>query len=271
MRILALVFLVFGIALAAGGAYFASEHFRRLEAQMAQTEPKPQTVRVAGVKARLQYGDEITIKNADTLLRWVNWPADSVPQGVFYRVEDLFGSANDEKRIVIRTIEPGELLLTSKISGFGQDVSVAAQVTPGKRAFTIPIDAVRGVAGFVTAGDRVDILLTRTINREPTTSVILQDVPVIATDQRTDKENTRARLAKTATVEVDPRQAAKLTLAQSVGKLTLTLRGVDEATDQDVTPVRLQDLPAQPLPRAVRPTNQVRVRRAGQAEVIKVD
>lgn len=241
---------------------------------MARADPGPQTVRVAGVRARLQYGDELHIKNADELLRWVDWPKDSVPQGVFFRVEDLFGPANKQVRTVIRTIEPGELLLKTKISGFGEEVSVAAQVASGMRAFTIPIDAVRGVAGFVSAGDHVDILLTRTINREPTTSVILQDVLVIATDQRTDKENNRARLAKTATVEVDPSQAAKLTLAQSVGKLTLTLRGMDEAESTEVAPVRLQDLPAQPVPVRPRPVKRattVRVRKGGQVESIRVD
>lgn len=274
MRIIALLFVVFGLALAGGAAFFASEYFRQLEANMARQEPAPQTIRIVAAKAKLTYGDQLTIKNADKALRWVKWPKDSVPKGAFTRAEDLFGEGKHESRTVLRGIEPGELVLKAKVSGFGANVRVAAQVAPGKRAFTIPIDAVSGVAGLIAPGDRVDILLTRTINRQPTTSVILQDVQVIATDQRSNKENSRARVAKTATVEIDPNQAAKLTLAESVGKLTLTLRGVNEANDTQVAPVSLQDLPAQPArPKAVKrkEISTVRVRKGGAVKEVRVD
>lgn len=274
MRIIALIFLVFGIALAGGAAFFASAYFKQLEANMARPDPGPQTVRIVAAKAKLNYGQELSIENASQYLTWLDWPKDSVPAGAFTRVTDLFGPDKQEKRTVLRGIEPGELVLTAKVSGFGQNARVATQVTAGKRAFTIPIDAVRGVAGLIVPGDRVDILLTRTINKSPTTSVILQDVPVIATDQRSNKENTRARVAKTATVEVDPTQAAKLTLAQSVGKLTLTLRGMNESEDAQVAPVSLEDLPAQPAkPRRVKrkPVTTVRVRKGGKAQDVRVD
>lgn len=278
MRILALIFLIFGVALAGGAAFFASEYFAKLEANMARQDPGPQTVQIIAAKIKLNYGDKIGIASADETLSWIKWPSDSVPPGAFTRAEDLFGAGNEDVRTILRGIEPGELILTSKVSGFGENVRVAAQVASGKRAFTIPIDAVRGVAGLIAPGDRVDILLTRTIERQPTTSVILQDVLVIATDQSSNKENTRARLAKTATVEIDPTQASKLTLAQSVGKLTLTLRGMNEAINEDVQPVSLDDLPAQPKKPKAAPkpapapqATTVRVRRAGQAETIKVD
>ncbi|MEM9061306.1 MAG: Flp pilus assembly protein CpaB [Pseudomonadota bacterium] len=274
MRIIALIFLVFGIALAGGAIFFASEYFQRLQANVAQQDTSPKVARIVAAREKLSYGQQLNIDNADEFLRWIDWPADSVPEGAFTNAEALFGAGNAETRTVLRGIEPGELLLQAKISGFGEDLRVAAQVTAGKRAFTIPIDAVRGVAGFIAAGDRVDILLTRKIDREPVTSIILQDVPVIATDQRTDKESTSAKVARTATVEVDPNQAAKLTLAQSVGKLTLTLRGMNEAVDADVKPVGLQDLPAQPEKPKAAPRQRattVRVRRGGQAEDIKVD
>lgn len=280
MRIIALIFVVFGVALAGGAAFFASEYFKRLEANMAQPDPGPQTVQILAALTPLKYGDTLEIKTADKTLQWIKWPTANVPDGAFTRGEDLFGPANSQKRTVLRGIEPGELILQSKVSGFGENVRVAAQLSSGKRAFTIPINAVRGVAGLIAPGDRVDILLTRTIERQPTTSLILQDVLVIATDQTSNKENTRARIAKTATVEVDPKQAAKLTLAQSVGQLTLTLRGMNEAQSPDVAPVRLEDLPAQPAkpkpvvapaPAPAPKTTTVRVRRAGQATEVPVD
>lgn len=274
MRIIALIFVVFGIALAGGATFFASEYFQRLQMNVAQSDAAPKIVRIVAARGKLTYGDQIDIENADELLQWIDWPADAVPEGAFLNAEELFGAGNVETRTVLRGIEPGELVLEAKISGFGGSVRVASQVTSGKRAFTIPIDAVRGVAGFITPGDRVDILLTRKINRDPVTSIILQDIQVIATDQSADRESTDAKVARTATVEVDPTQAAKLTLAQSVGKLTLTLRGMGEAVDADVKPIGLEDLPAQPVkpkPAPAQKRTTVRVRRAGQAQDIRVD
>ncbi len=95
-------------------------------------------------------------------------------------------------------------------------------------------------------GDRVDILLTRSINGEITTSMILQNVLVIATDQTANAESSAARVARTATVEVDPPDASKLALSQQVGKLSLSLRGMDEAVEASVEAVSIGDLPDQP-------------------------
>ena len=74
---------------------------------MAQQDPGPQTVRIVAAKAKLKYGDRLTIKNAGKALRWVEWPKDSVPQGAFTRAEDLFGEGKQETRTVLRGIEPG--------------------------------------------------------------------------------------------------------------------------------------------------------------------
>ena len=204
MRIIALLFLVFGVALAGGAIFFASEYFRNLEASMAQKDPGPAIVRVIAAKVPLAYGDKLDIKMADDALQWVEWPKDAVPNGAFTTAEQLLGKGNKQTRTVLRAIEPGELILKSKVTGFGQNIRVATQVSEGKRAFTLKIDAVSGVAGLVAPGDRVDILLTRSIERELTTVVIIEDVLVIATDQVANTENTRARVARTATVEVSP-------------------------------------------------------------------
>lgn len=273
MRLIALAFLVFGCALAGGAIFFASNYFKSLQANFAQ-DTGIKTIRIVAAKQKLAYGDQINIDNALDLLQWIEWPGDSLPEGSFANAEDLFGPGHTETRSILRTLEPGELLLKPKVSGFGEGLRVASRLSEGQRAFTIPIDAVSGVAGLITPGDRVDILLTRRIERQPTTTVILQDVLVIATDQRHNTDNARARLAKTATVEVNPTQAAKLTLAQSVGELTLTLRGIDEVSDADIAPIGLEDLPAQPAkpkPAPVKKQTTVRVRRAGQAENIPVD
>ena len=103
---------------------------------------------------------------------------------------------------------------------------MAMNLSPGMRAVSIKIDAVSGVAGFVAAGDRVDILLTRTPQGQLVSSVILQDITVIAVDRRANAETTRARIWRTVTVEVDTVQAQKLALEQQMGTLSLTLHGI---------------------------------------------
>ena len=279
MRIVAIFFVILGVALAGGALHFGNQYLKQQEAMMANQGPGVEMVNVIAAAVPLRYGDRISSQTTYNTLRFVQWPKSAVPEGAFYSEAELVGEARDQVRTVLRQIEPGELLLKAKVSGFGENVRVATQVAEGKRAFTIPIDAVSGVAGLIAPGDRVDILITRTIDRELKTSIILQNILVIATDQRSNTESSRARLASTATVEVDPKEAQKLALAQQVGKLTLTLRGVNEAVETDLSPVGMQDLPdqpapvevTQPAPEPVVVTPTVRVRKGGQVQEIEVD
>jgi pilus assembly protein CpaB len=245
MRFVAILVLTFGVALA-GSATFLLREFYASQAMMAAQPAGPETVRVLAAKKTLSYGDRLDLAMAEERLRWVTWPEDAVPEGAFISGEELLGPERAETRTVLRTMEPGELILKSKVTGFGETVRVASRVTEGKRAFTIPIDAVSGVAGLVAPGDRVDILLTRSIGGDITTSIILQNVLVIATDQSANTEASAARVARTATVEVHPTEASKLALSQQVGKLSLTLRGMHEAVEASVEAVNIGDLPDQP-------------------------
>ena len=279
MRIVAVFFVILGVALAGGAYHFGQLYLDQQKALMSNKGPGPEMVNVIAAAVTLNYGDRISNKTTYKTLRFVAWPKADVPKGAFFSEEELLGADQDEIRTVLRTIEPGELVLKSKVTGFGETVRVATQVAEGKRAFTIPINAVSGVAGLIAPGDRVDILLTRTIDRELKTSVILQNILVIATDQLSNTESSRTRLASTATVEVDPKEAQKLALSQQVGRLTLTLRGMNEAVQENVEAVGVGDLPdqpeqvevVQPEPEPVQVTPTVRVRKGGQVETIQID
>ncbi len=250
MRIVAILVLCLGLALAGAATYMLRE-FYASQAMMAAQPTGPATIRVLAAKKALKYGDRLDLALAEERLRWVTWPENAVPEGAFTTAEELLGPERAEIRTVLRAVEPGELVLKSKVTGFGEIVRVAAQVTEGKRAFTIPINAVSGVGGLVAPGDRVDILLTRSIERDLVTSTILQNVLVIATDQTSNTETSATRVARTATVEVEPAEASRLALAQQVGKLSLSLRGVHEGlaasfAPASVAPVGIGDLPDQP-------------------------
>ena len=263
MRIIAVLVLVFGVALAGGALFFASEYFKGIKASMAQQGPE--TVRVLVAKQALSYGTTIQPEN----LQWVEWPKAAVPPGAFTSVETLLGEKGDQRRIVLRSIEPGEPVLEAKITKFGESPRMSMNLGAGMRAVSISIDAVSGVAGFVAAGDRVDILLTRTQQGQLVSSVILQDITIIAVDQSANSETIRARLGSTVTVEVNTVQAQKLALARQVGKLSLTLRGIGETNDEKLEPVTVDSL--SDFAADEEKEFKIRVRRGGKLSTESVD
>src|SRR5690606_37565078 len=145
----------------------------------------------------MEFGAALTRDN----VRLVNWPADSVPQGAYRdsELDALLSGGN----VAIRPIARGEPVLLSRIS---ERAVLSANIPEGMRAVTVPVDAVSGVAGFVTPGDVVDVLLTRQIpgdgasGDDKMVSVILESVPVLAIDLRADEQNAQAGLGKTATL-----------------------------------------------------------------------
>ena len=228
MRLLAILVLLFGAALAGGGIYYASIYMEMYKLGLEGGGPETQRIIVA--KKQLSYGHKL----AKNDLRWVEWPKESVPRGAFDSVEALFGEEDEEAepRIALRTIEAGEPLLETKLSGFGASTRLAAQLPEGKRAFTIGIDDTGG-GGFINPGDRVDVLLTKTEGGELLSKVIMQDLPVIAVDRNLNQERARSGGSE-ATIEVTTKQAQQLILAERVGDLLLMLRGVHETVDTSI-------------------------------------
>lgn len=277
MKIIAILVLIFGVVLAGGAIYFASTYFEEFERRMAQQQPQgPKMVNIVVAKATLPYG---TVLSGSKHLRWQAWPEESLPQGAFTDAKALLGDKSQPKeqrrRVVLRQIEPGEPILASKITGFGGQQRMAMQLTEGRRAFSIRIDPISGVAGFINPGDRVDIIMIRNIGGGNLESkVVMQNVLVIAVDHDTNQEANRPKNARTATVEVTPSDAQKLTLAQHLGRLSLTLRAIDnhELAEGEEPPEAvdvkdlfgIEDAPAPaPAPRKERTGTSVTVRRAG--------
>lgn len=160
-------------------------------------------------------------------LKLVNYPADAVPAGAFRNVADLTGTAAD-KRVALRAISANEPILPEKISGPGGRLVLSASLTPGMRAVSLRSNDVAGVAGFVLPGDRVDILLTRTVGGGEVTQVLAENVRVLGVDQLDDDSANKPQVARAVTVEVKPDQAQAISLAQAVGAVSLTLRHVSD-------------------------------------------
>jgi pilus assembly protein CpaB len=229
MRILAFLVLGFGIALAGGGVYYVSEYLE----QQSVGNVRPDMVRVLAARDALARGDPLDVSH----LKWIGWPSGSVPEGAYTSAEALLGVAGDQIRYVTRSFEPGELILDGKITKPGGPPPFSFILGSDMRAVSLPIDAVSGVSGFISAGDQVDIQLIHTIDGRLISSVILQDIEVLAIDQRADTEGVSPRLGRTATVAVTTKQAQLLALARQTGRLSLLLRGIDASADADVPPI----------------------------------
>lgn len=110
------------------------------------------------------------------------------------------------------------------------------------KAVTVRVNDVEGVAGFVLPGDRVDVLLTRRDEKNSTTDVVLQNVPVLAIDQLADERANAPKIVKAVTLEVDTVAAQKLTLSAQLGVLSLALRKAGEAGNESNRRISAQDI-----------------------------
>jgi len=214
------------------------------------TKNTPQiTASIVVAKSNLNFGDRISSKD----LQLVRWPTDALPEGAFTDVAQIAGPGQD--RVVLRPIEPNEPVLASKVSGSGGKASLSTVIDQNMRAMTIHVNDATGVAGFITPGDRVDIILTRDDggNSKETskTDILLQNILVRGIDQEANERKEKPTVVKAVTVEVTPADAQKLTLGSNIGTLSLALRNL--ASSQQVTTRSLSVKDLQPEAALVAP------------------
>ena len=205
----------------------AEARLKSLEAQ--KVKPTATSTLVVASKA-LRFGNELS----PSTLREMPWPIDSIPVGGFRSIQEMLGQG---KRVVLTAIEANEPVLASKITGQGQRATLSAMIGDGHKASTIRVNDIDGVAGFVLPGDRVDVMLSRQIDKgNATNDVVLKNVKVLAIDQVADERADKPSVAKAVTLEVDIAGAQKLALASQIGTLGLALR---KAGDSEPTASRL--------------------------------
>lgn len=171
-------------------------------------------------------------KLAPDSVRLADWPADSVPTGAFTDIKPL------ETRVTRVALQRGEPLLESKLAVPGAAGGLSAVVSEGKRAMTVRVNDVIGVAGFALPGNYVDILVSTQDDQKSKQSehldqsvskVVLERILVLAVAQEASVNDAAPKVVNAVTLEVTPEQAEKLDLARSVGQLSLVLRNqVDE-------------------------------------------
>jgi pilus assembly protein CpaB len=159
-------------------------------------------------------------------LRWQKWPTSSVDSTFITR--DSVGNIDDVvKGTVVRIpLASGQPVTNAAIIHGNAVGLMAAMLSPGMRAISIPINTDSGAGGFILPNDRIDLIQIRKGEANRVHSgTILTDVRVLAVDQtfKQDKD-TKTVIGKTATLEVTPAQAEQVAKAQNQGTLSLSLR-----------------------------------------------
>lgn len=186
-----------------------------------QTNVSAQKVVIAAVDVDL--GSKLTPE----MLRLIDWPSGSIPEGAIIDPQTLDG------RVLKTSVLRGEAILESKLAPLGTKGGLSAVVMEGKRAMTVRVNDVIGVAGFALPGNYVDILVNTTEDAKANvkekvdmsiSKIVLEHILVLAVAQEASRDDTKPKVVNAVTLEVTPEQAEKLDLARSVGTLSLVLR-----------------------------------------------
>jgi pilus assembly protein CpaB len=211
--------IFFGLALFFGlAAAFTARDLLKSETASA-APPVLKMTPVVIARADLATGAQLREQQLDT----VDWPSDYVPSGSFRDAGQL------QTRVPRRAIAAGEPILAASLLPEGSEAGLVAVIDEKLRAVSVKVDPVIGVAGFVRPGARVDVLATlRRIDlsaKLPYSKVILQDVQVLAIDQKMETaSNGEAEIVSVVTLQVTPKQAEQLIYSAHEGRLQLALR-----------------------------------------------
>lgn len=224
-----LVLLVSALIVAIATAFVARSMFAGAAApEAAAAVPVPQGPKVLVAQRALPPGTIIT----PDALSFQPWPGEMVKDAYF-----IEGEADMQKLIgtVVRFgVTAGEPITQGGLVAPEDRGFLAAALTPGMRAITVPVSMQSGVAGFIFPGDRVDMMLTQTVGAgdlagAQVAETILRNLRVLATDQSTSQQvgpdgKAVPRVSGTVTLEVTPRIAEKVTVAQTLGSISFSLR-----------------------------------------------
>ncbi|HEY1044104.1 MAG TPA: Flp pilus assembly protein CpaB [Telluria sp.] len=221
-------------------------------------QPGKKTTQIALAVADVSLGQRI----APDMIRLAEWPAASTPQGAFTDPAKLTG------RVLKTSVVKGEPLVEAKLAPVGTLGGLSALIAEGRRAITVRVNDVVGVAGFALPGNYVDIIVhterehpaadaRQARKNQDISKIVLERILVLAVAQEVERDETKPKVVNAVTLEVTPEQAEALDLARSVGTLSLVLRnqvdprpaGTGGATKGTLL-AEAEPPPAPPAPRA---------------------
>jgi pilus assembly protein CpaB len=209
------------------------------------------------------------------MLSTLDWPSSAMPPGAFKDVKEL------QDRILKLGVLRGEPLLDRKLAPAGTLGGLSAVIAEGKRAMTVRVNDVVGVAGFALPGNYVDVMVNAQQDQGPNvqgkaiSKTVLERVLVLAVAQEAGRDDTKPKVVSAVTLELSPQDAEKLDLARSVGTLSLVLRNqVDKqpVATSGVTKGELFDeaKAGKPAPARARQAAPSRTKPAGPRNCVEV-
>lgn len=213
--------------------------------------------RIVVAAADVSLGQRLTPE----MMKSLDWPADNLPRGALHDASKLVG------RVLKTSVLRDEPLSEAKLAPAGTVGGLSALITEGKRAITVRVNDVVGVAGFALPGNFVDILVNTQSsghgNENAISKIVLERILVLAVAQDVGRDETKPRVVNAVTLEVTPSQAENLDLARSVGTLSLVLRNqVDPrpGVTDGATKSSLLGVPAKPVEPAPEPVVEAKPR-----------
>jgi len=185
-------------------------------------------------------------------MKWIPWPAEADVSQFYKKGRDETGKLTGG--VLREGLRNGEPFLAGRVVQPHDHGFLAAVLSPGMRAMSMTLSPSSEVAGFIFPGDHVDVILTHSFSRKDVSDLterrvsetVLRDVRVLALDQKSDSMSADPKVAQLATLEVTPKQAEKLALAQDLagttggggthGSLSLVLRSLATEDQPQTTP-----------------------------------
>jgi len=216
--------LLLAVVLASGLSAFVYRQFKQASAG----PPAIQMKQIVVAAEPLRLGTRLD----PSKLRLIPWPAAEPVTGMFTRVEDC------TNRALLTPVAANEPILESKLASVQSGAGLSATIPEGMRALSVAVNDVVGVAGFVTPGTMVDVLVTAMIagpnssGSSTITRTILENVRVLAAGQKIEQDRDgKPQTVAVITLLVTPEDAGKLTMASTQGKIQLALRNtIDTGT-----------------------------------------
>lgn len=183
------------------------------------------TSKVAVAAVDLGLGQQITAEQ----IRLVDWPSGAVPAGTFS------DPALVKDRVTRTSVQRDEPILESKLAPKGTTGGLSAVIAEGKRAITVRVNDVVGVAGFALPGNYVDVIVntkdqSRGKEDQNISKIVLEKILVLAIAQEASRDDTKPKVVNAVTLEVTPEQAEAIDLARNIGQLSLVLRNQVDST-----------------------------------------
>ena len=212
--------MILGLVVAVVVAFFFSTVVYRQFQKASNVKPVATQHIVVAARA-LPLGTRVDASN----LRVIAWPADEPVAGMFTRIEDC------TDRALVADVAANELILDRKLAPKESGAGLPAVIPEGMRALSVAVNDVVGVAGFVTPGTMVDVLVTGKVGggsrgaEDTVTRTILENVRVLAAGQKIEQDREgKPQTVPVITLLVSPEDAGRLAMASTQGKIQLALR-----------------------------------------------